>query len=259
MERSRIGRAAAAVVWMAAAAAAQAQDADGARAASDWTVFGGLKVWSNRWVSWDVYATLDENGFPSPTLATLSSNRQNVLIPQLGLRYKDWMFSLSQMQRTDYVLTSPFAEDAPGSRDEQDASVGYYLLPGLAATLGYKKVAQHFGTGYTWKGPIAGLNATAPLSPSMSVYATLGYGSMSAHLGVPDDAGRSRLRAGYLLQEAGLAWTFAEARGPRAVTVTLGWRTQTVTTHGYAVGDASTKTDVRDITQGMTLGLVASF
>lgn len=257
MGRSAIGLAAAAALSF--AAAAQAQDGEGARAGSDWTFVAGLKVWSNRWSSWDVFQTLNENAEPSPTLATLSSNRATALIPQLGLRWKDWLFSLSQMQRTDYVLTTPFAEDAPGSRDEQDASIGYYLLPGLAATLGYKKVAQHFGTGYTWKGPIAGLNATAPLSPAMSVYATLGYGSMAAHLGVPDDAGRSRLRAGYLLQEAGLAWTFAETRGPRALTLTLGWRSQTVTMCDYAVGDATTRTDVRDITQGLTLGLVAAF
>jgi hypothetical protein len=94
------------------------------------------------------------------------------------------------------------------------------------------------------------------------------------HLRTPeasaDADGRTTFDASYVLAEVGLAYSF---KGH--VTLTLGYRSQTVKTNGYALSavpfNSSTSStsspplppyasaQLRDITQGPTLGLAASF
>jgi len=194
-------------------------------------------------------------------------------------RHNNLFGSFSYLTTTGYVLKA--AEPAgpllsvPANRvAELDANIGYYWVPGLATTMGYKQIAQDYGSKFKWSGPTIGLNASSAIgNKGLAIYGTVGYGFFKLKL--PDDSrdsdNHNTRNATYTLTEFGIAY----AMGPlvhnhKLLTLTLGYRSQFVTTKDYAlaqtpVGQASsagttyTSATLRDTTRGFVFGLVASY
>ncbi len=237
----------------------------------------GLKTWTHGWDSWITSPT--GTGVALGTLRyqvvqSVHSKLKTSLTPFASVRQGHWMASLSHMQDTNYSLedaSTPGGFGVSASRRETDVIAGYYLLPTVALTLGYKRLNQDFGADrYLWSGPLLGSSASASVAPGWSLYGTVGLGRLQARFpdSQRDAAGHSRFGASYRLGEFGIAHGIPMESGfLRAVAFTLGYRTQTVVTSGYALAvsqaDHSTSVNSRaelvDTTQGLALSLSAAF
>ena len=240
----------------------------------------GTKVWVNEWSSW---STPTIGG--QPAVAPVDSSTKVSLIPVVNLRFRDFYASFSTLLNTTYTLSgqcnqfSTFCIQNPSdaSRKEFDANVGYYVLPGLGVSVGYKSLSQGFAANqaagipsadYRWTGPTIGATLTAPIQGGFAGYGALGGGffKISLPAGDANSAVNGDLNAIYTVGEIGLA--YGAAGIPRiAVTstaFTLGYRFQDVRTKDYKVRaatgtSANGSTDVSDVTQGPALGFLLRF
>lgn len=222
------------------AAGAQAQG-------SDISVSGGLKVWNTKWTTFG-YGPVD-NG--SRVLTQVDSETKPVLLPLLSVRWGQWLGSLAAYQSTQH---REVGATSGGKREELDANIGYAVLPGAALTLGYKRVTQAAGIfEYKLAGPVLGVSASAPLGGALSVYGNFALGRFKPKGNVDIDAD-------YRLLEAGLAYTVGLERVLRSVTFTLGWRNQVlVSKNAISPPTDAVSRDAHDLTEGFTLGVVATF
>jgi hypothetical protein len=187
------------------------------------------------------------------------------------------------MGRTKYSLrdaATPGGFDVASSREEQDLAVAYLLAPGLAASIGYKRLVQAYGPDkYRWQGPTAALSGSARLSGDWWVYGIAGFGVMRAHFPSFDSAkaqtaagqdaeGRTSFNADYRIGEFGLTYRVAEpVFFTRSLSWTVGYRAQYVNTRGYSLGVTdptgnflpNTDARLKDSTQGWVAGLFAVF
>jgi hypothetical protein len=227
------------VVLVCMTGAAQAQE-------SNFDISVGLKPWRTQWTTFGY--NIDD--FGTLFLTQLPAKDKTVFIPLLSARYRDFVASISGFAPTDFELP-----DGAATRKEFDANVGWLFTPGVAATIGYKKVGQT-GAAFTYNltGPTVGLSATAPVRGAFSLYGTLGLGRMKS-------TGDSTVEfdADYQLSEVGFAYTLALGGIPRALTFTLGYRMQTWQSKEALVVQGDRTVDAHDVTQGLTLGLVARF
>jgi hypothetical protein len=242
-----------------AAPANAAEDAGG----NEWALTGGVKLWATSWESWIVVPTVF-NKASRDVVETINSSTELAAIPQASVRYGNWLASASGLISTGYTFKPSWGSSLAASRYEIDGNVGYYVLPGLALTAGYKQIDQKFGGTYKWRGPTAGLSGTGGLGHGFSVYGAVGVGFMKGDLPFADGAGRTRLNASYFLGEAGIAYSFGNIGWlTRSLNVTLGYRSQTLTTKGYDLADTNTspatisRQDVHDTTHGATLSVIA--
>jgi hypothetical protein len=221
-----------AVLLACACGAAQAQE-------SSVDVSVGLKAWDTQWTTWGY----DNNG---TVITQVPAKDKVVLIPQLSVRYRDFVGSLSGLPPTTFRLN----DGAENRRKEFDANVGWLFTPGVAATVGYKRVGQAAdGNNYELAGPTLGLSATAPIRNGFSLYGNFGYGWLKSTSG-----SNVKFDADYQLSEVGFAFATGTGAIPRAVTVTLGYRIQVLNSKEALPGQ-----DARDLTQGFTLGVLAVF
>ena len=227
------------VVWaLCSGGAAMAQDAG-------LSVSVGARAWYAEWTTFSYFV----QGNTNLALTQVSADNKLLLVPLVSLRWGDFVGSFSMMPSTRFS----FADGGSGTRKEFDANLGYAVLPGLTLTLGYKKVSQRDGNvRYEPAGPVAGLNANAPLGGAFSLYGTLGVGRLKT----PTSGGPEvvKFKADYRLTELGLAYTLNAERWPRRWTLTAGYRMQVLSSK-QAFGSQ----DGRDTTQGLTLGAIATF
>jgi hypothetical protein len=203
----------------------------------------GVKAWNTQW---DTFSYRDIGG--GNLVVTQSPAREKiVLVPQLSLRYLDFVGSISMYPSTDHT----FLDGGQGTRKEFDANLGYYVLPNVALTLGYKKLEQGDSNNlYQLSGPVIGISGTAPLGNDFSLYGAFGLGRLKT-------TSASTVRfdsANYRLSELGVAYTWAPPSIARALTFTAGYRTQVMSSK-----DAIEGQDGRDLSQGLALGVVATF
>jgi hypothetical protein len=232
-----------ALAVLALATTAQAQD-------SSPSIVFGVKTWNSQWTT---FVAREGGVIQEP------ANNKLIALPQVGVRWRNFVASISGMAETDYAHGEG-AELKTCSRQEQDANLGYYVLPGLVATVGYKRFRQNFPGGdvYDVRGPTLGLSATTHIAGALSTYGALGIGRMKTSL--PD-----KNNADYHLTEVGLAYAVPAGGLLRAVSITGGYRMQVITARNlllqHTMGGSTTthRMDGRDITQGFTLGVVASF
>ncbi len=232
----------------------------------------GTKSWFNKWTSWDYYAPTPLSAvesLPGASESFTSSNKSSI-IPSLSLRYGDFLATGSVFLKSDYSFIGSSGAQFKGKRSEVDFHTGYFLLPTLAATVGYKDVRQDFGSEFKYSGPILGFLASAPLTRGFSLYGNFGLGAMKAKFpaGLRDNSGKSRLNADYYLSEIGLAYSI-DARSyiasSKALTATFGYRSQTLATKKFAVGTSyfdpakSRLTELRDNTEGLSVGINLTF
>lgn len=206
------------------------------------SVSAGVKVWNTEWTTFGY----DTNGAGEQVITQVPAKDKVIFVPLLSLRYRDFLASISGYRPTDYE----FVGGGSNSRKELDVNLGYFVLPGVAVSLGYKKVGQKGDSdNYELAGLVAGLSATAALGNSFSLYGSLGLGRMK-----DTAASTVKFDADYRLTEVGLAYSLATDRLAKALTFTVGYRTQVLSSK-----EALGAQDGRDLTQGLTLGFVATF
>lgn len=261
------------VVAAQAAAPAPAEEA----APSALSFSAGVKLWPNNWDSWVTSRTgtgVALGTLRYQTVQAVGSGNKLSTIPFASARYNDFFGSVSVMTRTRYTLldtSTPGGFEVSASREEVDFNTGYFLIPGLALTAGYKRLTQVYGPdSYRWRGPIVGVSGSAPLSGGWALYGSAGVGFLKADFPTvqADASGKTKFNAAYRLGEFGLAYGMApDLRFIRAVVGTVGYRVQNVSTKGYglAVTDPqgaftqNSTANLKDTTQGLVLGLNVAF
>ncbi|MGA0609246.1 hypothetical protein [Caldimonas sp. KR1-144] len=236
MNRSAIAGAALAACALCGPGQARAQEAG-------LSISVGVRAWYTDWSTFSYFAP---DGVNNLALTQVSANEKFAWLPLISVRYGDFFASFSGMPSTDFH----FVEGGTGTRKEYDLNIGYAVLPGLALTLGYKKVSQGDGDAvYRPAGPVIGVNLNAPMSGPWSLYGAVGLGWLKTPGG--DDI---QFDADYRLAELGLAYTIDGGAWIKSWTFTGGYRIQVLTSK-----DAFNAQDGRDTTQGFTLGAIASF
>lgn len=230
------------VLVLCSAGAAQAQD-------PGLSVSIGARAWQTEWTTFSYYAP-PETPNESVALTQVSANGELALMPLVSARYGKFVASMSGFPSTSFA----FGDGTRGKREEFDANVGYYVLPRLAVTVGYKQVSQSGDAGrYRPSGPVLGLSCNASLDGAWSLYGSLGVGWLETPSGDEID-----FEADYRLAELGLAYTLNGNRWPRAWTLTAGYRIQVMNSKDAFPQDNPTQ-DGLDTTQGFTLGVIATF
>ncbi|MBI3897480.1 MAG: hypothetical protein HY308_04185 [Gammaproteobacteria bacterium] len=231
--------------------------------ASPWTVTVGTKAWLSTWTSWEI-TRVQAGGSSLQALTPLSSDSEVAFTPFVNLRHERLFATASFMTDTDYTLESSLSSRS-GTRSERDLNVGYDILPGLSLTAGYKQLTQDVGGEYKWRGPTLAASVSAPLQSGLSAYGTYGIGWLKATLPTEDASGSTSLDADYTVSEFGLAYSFDRERtGFATLTLTMGYRAQTVITRDYALssqpgGAVYANDDARDFTQGLTFSVIGTF
>lgn len=202
----------------------------------------GARAWYSEWTTFS-YLTDDAN--QNIALTQVSADEELAFMPIVSVRYRNFVGSISGFPSTDYAR----ADGAVGERKELDVNLGYYVMPGLAFTVGYKEVEQSGnGNRYRPAGPVVGMIGNAPLGGAWSLYGSLGLGKLDTPSG--DSV---QFEADYRLTEIGVAYSL-DARMPRRWTFTAGYRIQVMSSK-----EAFGSQDGRDTTEGFTLGALATF
>ena len=142
-----------------------------------------------------------------------------------------------------------------GERKEMDFNVGYYVLPTVAVTAGYKKVQQsNLTERYRPSGPTIGVNASAPIHDAWSLYGNLSLGKLETPSSDPIG-----FEMDYRLTEIGIAYTLSGKSRPSHWTFTAGYRMQVMTSKDAIPITDGAMQDGLDTTQGFSLGVVATF
>lgn len=200
----------------------------------------GLKLWANEWSSWNFPGSSQ-----SPTANATSIN------PSVTVKYNNFFVSGGFMPKKTYdVPGSVTGATSQASRKESDLSVGYYVHPQVAVTLGYKQITQTWGaTDYVWKIPAVGVSAAAPIQDTkvfMYGNVALGWASVST-----SDATASvwKMKGGtYTTSEVGMGYSFAPN-----FRLTLGYKSQSIPTSMEALA-TTTRINMVDSTRGFVLG-----
>jgi opacity protein-like surface antigen len=246
----------------------------------------GAKVWNASWLSYipATYAGAGANGQPAigDIANSAEGSRRTSVLPQLAVRYGKFLASASYGHfKSDFsLLSSPIITPSGTlistrtdyfSRRESDVSLGYFVLPQIALTLGYKyaKELRDTSAGVApQRRPLVenkassvllGAFASFPIQGALNFYAQAGYGPArlktrggDSVVGTIDAHGR------YLIGELGLTYpVLLDRAGLRAVSAAIGYRTQTVKTSssGLVYGEDR---DLRDVRDGLVLSLNVS-
>ena len=194
----------------------------------------GLKLWVNEWQTWGGYGV----------------SRKTTANPSVTVKYKNLFVSAGVMPKSNYsvpyvdVFGNPQTTNVP--RSEYDLSVGYYVLPQLAVTLGYKQTKQVWGaTDYVWKIPAIGVSAaSAIMDTKMFMYGNAAFGS--AQISV---TGVSGLSGGlYTTSELGLGYSIVPA-----FRMTVGYKYQVIPTT-FPQGAGKPSITQFDTTRGLVIG-----
>lgn len=182
----------------------------------------GVRFWRVDWSTWFQTAVPNTN----VRLAEYrNGDFETTITPVASLRYRDFLLSGSAMASRDFSFPNVSYQF---DRREYDVNLGYFLAPGLIASLGYKNVKYETSDGeYTWnlKGVTVGMSGSAPLAPWASLYGNVAYGRPK----LKDNAVFNDVRAKYLLTEVGLAFPLAHMNDSmRGFVVTAGYRYQRI-------------------------------
>jgi hypothetical protein len=254
----------ASVLGMSALSIALAFRSGSARALDydDLSVTVGLKAWASTWETWRPQNLFFSTGALQVGEPVESSTRF-ALTPSLSIRYDKFLLSASYLAPETYPLSGALDTNSlSGRRTELDISGGYYLLPGLGLTLGYKDIQQDYGQGaFKWTGPTAGMTGSAPLGSNWALYGSYAFGLLK--LKVPADShdanGNTSFDATYSVGELGIAYGFGVGRFLKSMRFTAGYRAQLLSTRGYALINRPTTPTEHDYTQGPTIGVSGSF
>ena len=207
-----------------------AKDQEAPEASSNWQASIGVKLHPNR--------ASGITGILVPTVAGIVDTSDAVrssteLTPFLfgSIRYKNFFISASHFLDTNYNLKlqqSGVLVDI--NRNETDANIGYYVLPSLSLSVGYKEVKFGGGLGDAkYAGPVIGISGYGSMGSGFGLYGSFAYGALTLSAAV--DVSNEAKKYAYLNSEVGLAYSFDfRDRGGflSAITLTLGYRYQNI-------------------------------
>ena len=201
----------------------------------------GVRLWTTDWSSWFG----DGSRY-------LHAGIETTVIPVASVRYKNFLMSGSYLLQKDFQFP-PESGSAIIDRKEYDVNVGYFLLPGLAVSLGYKAV-EYEGGGYEFsaKGVTFGVSGSAAIAPWTSLYGNLAVGRPKIN---DTQYAFSNARGKYLLTEFGLAFPLGQmSNSLNGFVVTAGYRYQRI--GAFPNGPAGfPPRELFETTQGPVLGL----
>lgn len=203
------------------------------------------RLWNARWDHRIVDAALTAPPTAtSPPEVTVSVRQRTAtrLVPihSVGLHYKGMVAAVSTWSG-DFDFDG-FTATGRSKRREFDITVGHAVTPGVLLSLTYKQgkvdsaatpqAAALLGLQGRQKGDVLllGLSASAPLSPSLSLYGNFAYGT-GKYQAAKEVPGNPKASARYLIGDFGAAYRIDSPGGTRAVdaiTLQLGYRTQIV-------------------------------
>lgn len=238
--------------------------ADDYQAGKDATLTLGTKLWLNTWQT-----NLTGTG---RNWNQLTEGPVVGFIPTAAFKYKEFFLSGSFMITPDYTFpkqtnfVSGGALDTAnikGNRSEIDMNMGYYVIPQLALTFGYKGVFEKFKVsssqfGYSensvyLNGVTLGVTGSAPIGNGFSVY---GSGSGGIMFVTYNPASTYTDTAGYESSELGFAWH----KQGTGFTTTLGYKFQLIQTKINAQNStAFTNLPRNEVTRGFMLGANYTF
>jgi hypothetical protein len=247
----------------------------------DVQIFAGVRLWANEWdlTSLRPRRTFDPSNPSSPVLrdeiTTALSDLEVVPMPTIGARYGNFLASV-----TYFVPTTYSGEGSPAKsikRSEIDINAGYFVLPSLLLSVGYKhakidRLLDEVDSGQKISALLLGLSGSAPLADRLSLYGNVAYGIARQKSEVKDARGEDEYSSTYAIGELGLSYRFMEGGASafvKSLTGSIGYRAQSYTTKDVGLGTyqfsdptiliSTTTRDVRTSTSGVVVALVASF
>jgi hypothetical protein len=243
----------------------------------------GLKLWNASWLSYlpASYLAAGPNGqiVPADVINSVEGGRRTSALPQLAVRYGKLFASASYGRFTsDFaVLNSPVATPAGTMvtsrtdhfvRRESDLTLGYWVLPEVAVTVGYKYATETRDVRTPSSAPsqpllenrargaLAGVVGNFPVQGALAAYVQAGYGPARIRTRAADNSIEPiNAHGSYLIGEVGLSYPLLVNRyGVRAVAAAIGYRTQTVKTESYGTIYHENRR-LRDVRDGLVLSL----
>lgn len=247
---------------------------------NDVQVFGGVRVWAS---TFDEPVTARVVSVDPATGAAVTrdveqrfSSSKVAPIPFVGVRYRNFLASASYFARTAYDSKGVLNGDV--RRDELDLNVGYYVLPQLALSVGYKmgkvdRVSTLASGGSKTEAIIVGASGSVPLETSarLSLYGNFAYGLARTKIDFTLPTGENKLDGIYTIGEVGLAYRlFSQPSGAvKGLSLSLGYRAQFLTLRNSPFGTYASpgsltpvsveRKNIRATTDGFVLGLVGVF
>ncbi|KHD06405.1 hypothetical protein PN36_05060 [Candidatus Thiomargarita nelsonii] len=251
----------------------------------NFTALIGVKYWFNKW---DLPIEMQSD--KTQQIFSYDSETESTLIPVLSFKYKNLFVSGSFFPKTDYSFGEQ-SFDFPGSlfglydvekilvpisisgeRSEWDINLGYYLLPTLAVTAGYKRIKrqvslhipdQFFPTFSNQEdrtqdalkqvleqdnqtdGLMLSIASVVPLQYQFGLYGSFAYGWLKTK------GDEESVNSKYKLGELGLLYShrFDQMPALNAASAYLGYRFQFLN-DDFSVGNGAT-----DSTEGFVLGV----
>ncbi|MDE2140910.1 MAG: hypothetical protein KGJ84_00690 [Elusimicrobia bacterium] len=249
----------------AAPRAAYADDDNSMQVGKDTFVNVGTKLWLN---TWQTNLTGSGRNWNQITEGPVVG-----VIPNLAVRHKNLFVSGSFMVtpdysfplQTNYIGSGGVLDKATikGSRQEIDMNVGYYIIPQVALTIGYKGVTEKFKvsssvSGYSensvyLNGMTFGITGSAPIGNGWSVYGSGAGGFMSVTY-LPSSNYTDG--AGYEASELGFAWHPHNS----SFSTTLGYKFQLIQTKISSLNSTAYASLPRnEVTRGFMLGANYTF
>lgn len=245
-----------AVLLMGGAANALAQKSD------DIKVTLGLKLWLTEWDT----PLVSNDPVTGNNVQTFFAHGRIAPIPSLSVRYRDFLASTDYFVKTNYGFGSQSRAEiglpvlvtnaVSAKREEFGLNVGYFVVPQLAVTVGYKRVDQHYTQTESGPGLVTatgrsttkneavtvGILGSAPIGGGFNMY---GNGSIGpARASAP---GGFSGNGYYGSTELGVAYPIAAN-----TVLSLGYKYQLI-----SIGVFGQR--ARDITNGVVAGLSYTF
>ena len=109
-----------------------------------------------------------------------------------SIRYKNFFVSASHFLDTNYnIKTQLTGASVDVGRNETDLNIGYYVLPSLSLSLGYKEVKFDGGLGDAkYAGPVIGISGYGSMGSGFGLYGSFAYGdfTLTSSGAVPSEA-----------------------------------------------------------------------
>jgi hypothetical protein len=243
----------------------------------------GLKLWNASWLSYlpASYLAAGPNGqiVAADVINSVEGGRRTSALPQLAVRYGKLFASASYGRFTsDFaVLNSPVATPAGTQvtsrtdhfvRRESDLTLGYFVLPEVAVTAGYKYAIESRDVRSPASAPsqpllenrargaLLGLVGNFQVTGALSAYVQAGYGPARIRTRTVDNGGyQIDAHGSYLISEIGLSYPLViNQYGMRAAAAAIGYRSQTVKTESTGVIYHENRR-LRDVRDGLVLSL----
>lgn len=247
----------------------------------DVQVFAGVRLWANEWdmsligQQRSLDASNPTNIILRDEVRTSLTDVEVVPMPTIGARYGKLLASMTYFVPTSYESKGGLRKSV--ERSELDFTVGYFVLPSLVVSLGYKsatveRVLDDIDSEQKVSAVLLGISGSAPLSDKLSLYGNFAYGPARQKSEANDIRGKDTYSATYAIGELGLTYRFIDGGTGtfvNSLTGSIGYRAQSFTTKDvglgtYALSDptvpiATTKRDLRTSTSGVVVALIATF